>query len=191
MRTPISRFVLPVTGSAPTVPTVTASTGRIPRAIVWAGLTCGVLDLSAAFIDVRLNFAMGPVRLLQNVAGALLGPATYDGGFATAALGLLMHFSVAFFVTTIFYLLSRRFSLLVRWAIPCGLLYGALVFLVMYRGVIPLTIQLKSLYLTTFNHALPKLRWSQLLVHLCCVGLPIALIVRRYALLPVAGPAPK
>jgi uncharacterized membrane protein YagU involved in acid resistance len=175
-----------VTGSTPTDPSAPA--GPIPRAILWAGSIAGLLDLTAAFIDVRLNLDMGPVRLLQNVAGALLGPATYDGGLATATLGLLMHFTVAFSVSTIFYVLSRRFPLLIRWAVPCGLLYGALVFLVMYRGVIPLTIQLKSLYLTTFNHTLPKLRWSQLLVHLFCVGLPIALLVRQFTLPPADDP---
>jgi uncharacterized membrane protein YagU involved in acid resistance len=177
-----------VTGSTPTAAAVSLGSGQFPRAILWAGSICGVLDLSAACIDVRLNLDMGPVRLLQNVAGALLGPATYDGGLATAALGLLLHFTVAFSATTIFYLLSRRHPMLLRWAVPSGLIYGAVVFLVMYRGVIPLTIQLKSLYLTTFNHTLPKLRWSQLFVHLFCVGLPIALIVRRLAPPPADRP---
>lgn len=159
--------------------------GRFPPAILWGGLICGILDISAAFVDAGVNFDVGPVRLLQGVAGALLGPATYDGGLATAALGLAMHFTVAYSATTIFYLASRRFPLLVRWAVPSGLVYGAVVFLVMFRGVIPLLIGLKSLYLTTFNHTPPKLRLSQFVVHLFCVGLAIALSVRRFA--PVPG----
>jgi glucan phosphoethanolaminetransferase (alkaline phosphatase superfamily) len=175
------------------VPTNTAPAGqppgklRIPKAIRWGGLICGVLDITAAFIDAKLQFDTGPVRLLQNVAGALLGPATYDGGLATAALGLAMHFSVAYSATTVFYLLSRRFPLLVRWAVPCGLVYGAMVFFVMFRGVVPLTMELKSLYLTTFNHTLPKLRLPQFVIHLFCVGLAIALAVRRFAPVPEAS----
>jgi hypothetical protein len=155
---------------------------QIPRAILGGGLTCGVLDITAAFIDAKMSFNVGPVRLLQGVAGALLGPATFDGGLATAALGLAMHFTVAFSATTIFYLLSRRWPVLIRWAVPAGLVYGGVVFLAMFRGVIPLTIALKSFYLTTpFNHALPKLRLAQFVIHLFCVGLAIALTVRRLA----------
>lgn len=152
---------------------------HLPPAVLWGGIIGGTLDITAAFIDVGVNYGKDPVWLLQNVAGAVLGPASYDGGLPTAALGLLLHFTVAFSATTIFYLLARRFPSLLRHAVVSGLVYGAVVFLVMYRVVIPLTIQLKSLYLATaFNHAWPKLRWSQLLVHLACVGLPITLTVR-------------
>ena len=157
----------------------------LPRAILWGGLIGGTLDLTAAFIDVGTNLGKGPVWLLQNVAGTLLGPATYQGGAATAVLGLLMHFSVAFTVTAIFYALSRRFTGLLRWVVPAGLALGAGVFLMMYRVVIPLTIQLKSLYLTQpFNHNWPPLRGSQLFVHILCIGLPIALVTRRFSCAP-------
>jgi len=163
-------------------------TPLVPKAILWAGLIAGALDITAACVDVSVNYGKSPVWLLQNVASALLGPASYEGGWATAALGLLMHFAVAFTVTTIFYLLSRRFPVLLRWPVASGLVYGAVVFLVMYRVTIPLTIQLKSLYLTVpFNHNWPKLRWSQLIVHFLCIGLPIALLVRRFSPPPTAA----
>ena len=158
----------------------------VPKAIFWAGLIAGTLDLTAAFIDVGVNFDKGPIWLLQNVAGSLLGPRAYEGGLATAALGLVLHFTVAFAWTAVFYLLSRRFPVLLRRSVPSGLVYGAVVFLVMYRVTIPLTIALKSLYLTVpFNHHWPALRWSQLFVHFICIGLPIALVVRRFTPLPV------
>lgn len=152
---------------------------QVPKAVVWAGLISGTLDISAACIDVAVNFGKDPVWLLQNVAGALLGPATYQGGLATAGLGLVLHYAVAFFWTIAFYLVARRFPGLLRSAVPAGLVLGTVVFFVMYRVVLPLTIELKSLYLTTaFNHTWPKLRWSQYFVHLGCVGLPIALTIR-------------
>jgi len=155
------------------------SKAQLPKAILWAGLVCGCMDITAAFIDVGVNFGRSPLWLLQNVASALLGPASYEGGVPTAALGLLIHFSVAFTWTTIFYLLSRRFPGLLRQAVLSGLLYGAFVYFFMFRVVLPLTIQLKSLYLTTpFNHNWPLLRLSQFFVHLGCVGLPIALVIR-------------
>lgn len=155
---------------------------RVPRAILWGGLIAGTLDITAACIDAGISYGMAPMRLLQVVASALLGPALFNGGFDTAALGLAMHFSVAFAATTIFYLLSRHYPLLLRWAVPAGLVYGAMVFLVMYRRVIPLTIELKSLYLANFTRPpLPKLRLQQFIIHLVCVGLPIALAARRFS----------
>ncbi|MEO6876698.1 MAG: hypothetical protein ABI222_17950 [Opitutaceae bacterium] len=83
-----------------------------------------------------MNGGTGPVKLLQNVASALLGPTNCDDGPMTAELGLLMHFTVAYTMTTILYLLHQP----VRSEIICG----ALVFF-KYRLVLPLTIELKSI----------------------------------------------
>lgn len=166
----------------PVVAADSSARSAVPAAVLWAGLACGTLDIGAAFIDAGLSFGMMPERLLQNVASALLGPASYDYGVGSAALGLAMHFCVAFTWTMIFYLLSRRFPVLLRRAALAGPLYGAVIFLVMYRGVIPLTIELRSFYLTVpFNHVWPKLRWSQFGVHLVCVGLTMALTMRRFS----------
>lgn len=154
---------------------------RLPKAILYGWLICGTLDITSAFLDAQGQLGIGPQRLLQGVAGALLGPAAFEQGWASAALGLVMHYSVAFTWTALFYGLSRRFPGLLRWPVVSGLIYGALVFLVMFRGVIPLTIELRSLYLTTpFNHTWPKLRAVQFYIHLVCIGVPIALAVRRW-----------
>jgi uncharacterized membrane protein YagU involved in acid resistance len=163
-------------------------TSRLPRAILWGGLSAGTLDITAAFIDVRLSYGMGPERLLQAVASALLGPSSFNGGVATAALGLALHFTVAFTAATIFYLLSRRFPGLLRWPLLAGPAYGAMVFLFMYRVTIPLTIELRSLYLANFSRPpFPALRWQQFVIHLVCVGLPIALCARRFQQRPTPG----
>ncbi len=153
------------------------------RAILWGGLLCGVLDITSAII-ISLARDVSPVRMLQGIAGALLGPVSFEGGFATAALGLAMHFGVAFTATAIFYWLSRRFPVMVEWAVPSGILFGVFWLLVMYRGVIPLTAALRTLYLSNVKRSLPPLWPLPLLVHMTCVGLPIALAVRRF------GPRP-
>jgi hypothetical protein len=54
----------------------------------------------------------------------------------------------------------------------------------MYRGVIPLAASMRTLYLADVKRTLPPLWPLPLLVHLSCVGLPIALAVRSF------GPAP-
>jgi hypothetical protein len=165
-------------------------TGRGPgarRAILWGGLICGVLDISSAIIIAIANGG-SPVRMLQGIAGALLGPVSFQGGAATAALGLAMHFGVAFTAAAVFYWLSRRFTVMVAWAVPSGILFGVFWLLVMYRGVIPLTQALRTLYLDNVKRTLPALWPLPLLVHMMCVGLPIALAVRRFGPWPRGGP---
>ena len=157
------------------------ASGRGARTILWGGLICGTLDIGAAFVFAGRRH-VGPIRVLQGIAEALLGPASQRGGTPTALLGLLMHFGVALGWTAVFYGLSRRLPILVRRPVPSGLIYGAVVYLVMYRGVIPLTIALNSLYLTEFDRALPPLGIRGLAIHLLCVGLPIALTVRARSL---------
>ena len=159
------------------------------RAILWGGLICGVLDISSAVIIALVNKG-SPIRMLQGIAGAVLGPVTFEGGFATAALGLAMHFGVAFTATAVFYGLGRRIPAMVEWAVPSGLLYGVVWLLVMYRGAIPLAAALRPLYLSNVvKRPLPALWPVPFFVHMFCVGLPIALAVRRFRPQPEGTPS--
>jgi len=64
---------------------------NLARAIAIAGLTCGAMDISAALVVYGL-MGSKPLRLLQGIAGGILGPRTYSGGISTALLGLALHF---------------------------------------------------------------------------------------------------
>ena len=149
------------------------------RAILAGGLACGILDISSAII-ISIANGGSPVHMLQGIPGTLLGPVSYEYGAATAALGLAMHFCIAFTATAIFYWLSRRIPAMVEQPVLSGILFGVFWLLVMYRGVIPLTIALRTLYLDNVKRTLPALWPLPLLVHMTCVGLPIALAVRRF-----------
>ena len=151
------------------------------RAILWGGSLCGVLDISSAVI-ISIASGGSPVRMLQGIAGALLGPQTFEHGWATAAMGLVMHFCIAFTAAAVFYWLSRRIPALVEWPVPGGILYGMFWLLVMYRGVIPLAAALRPLYLSNaVKRPLPAIWPLPLFVHIVCVGLPIALAAWRFA----------
>ncbi len=100
------------------------------KAIGIAGLTSGVMDISAALI---VYGAMGakPLRLLQGIAGGVLGPRAYNGGVRTALLGLLLHFVIAFSAATLFFLASRFIGFLIDHAVLSGVLYGIAVYFFM------------------------------------------------------------
>jgi hypothetical protein len=154
------------------------------RAILWGWIGCGVLDITSAIV-ISIASGSTPVRMLQGIAGAVLGPKAFEWGFATAAMGLTMHFLVALTATLVFYALSRRIPAMADHAVPAGLLFGVFWLLVMYRGVIPLLAAVRPLYLdNVVKRPLPALWPLPLFVHMTCVGLPIALAVRAF------GPRP-
>ena len=153
------------------------------KPVLYATLLVGVLDITAACINLGVAYGFGPLRVLKGVAGGLLGRGSVEGGFATAALGLAMHFTMALTVTTIFYALSRRLPLPQKlWGVVAvGLLYGAAVFAVNNFATAPFLSWVRSLYLHTPILFKPPMGWWQLIIHLFCVGLPIALVMHRYA----------
>jgi glucan phosphoethanolaminetransferase (alkaline phosphatase superfamily) len=159
---------------------------KILKPILYAGALVGVLDIAAACINARVLAGFPPAHVLQSVAGGLVGRSNYTGGFATAALGLAMHFTMALTVAAIFYALSRRFSLPKKLSgvVAVGMLYGAAVFAVNNFATAPFQSWVRSLYLHTPGLFKPPMGWSQLAIHLFCVGLPIALVMRQYSPLP-------
>jgi uncharacterized membrane protein YagU involved in acid resistance len=142
-------------------------------AILWGGLACGVLDITAALV-VYGRFGLPPLRLLQGIAAGLLGPRSFEGGRATALLGLVCHFFIAFCAATVYVTASRWIPSLVKNAAICGPLYGVAVYFFMNRIVVPLSAARK--YPFSF-----KMMVIGIVIHIFCVGLPIAIAVRRYS----------
>ena len=121
-----------------------------------------------------------PADVLRGVASALWGRAAVDAGAGMAAIGLLMHFTVAFTATLVFYLLSRRIAALRTgplWLV--GPLYGLVVFSAMNYGTLPLLSWVRGFYLHTPPRWPGSMSWPQAGIHMVCVGLPIAWGVRR------------
>jgi hypothetical protein len=141
-------------------------------AILWGGLLCGVLDITAALV-VYGSMGAKPVRLLQGIAGGLLGSRTYGGGLATALLGLFCHFLIALAAAAVFVTASRFAPFLVQYAVLCGVLYGIAVYFFMNRIVVPLSGAAKF----PFSF---KMMVIGVVIHIFCVGLPIALATRRF-----------
>jgi hypothetical protein len=146
---------------------------RASYAIGFGGLVAGVLDCLAASISALIRGST-PVRVWQYVASGLLGPDSYNHGYATVALGLAIHFLIAFGAATVYYFASRKISALVRHPLVCGPLYGVAVFFFMSRVVSPLSAVRRSPF-----------SFSQMMIgigiHILFVGLPIALVAHRSA----------
>lgn len=142
--------------------------------IFWGGLIAGTLDIIAAFLTAWFRGGVSPVRVLQFIASGLLGAEAYAGGAKTAALGLALHFLIATVATVVFYLASRSLLFLVERPIITGLLYGVVVYLFMNFVVIPLSSIAQ-------RPATVSGRIIGVLTIMFCVGLPIAVVVRRFS----------
>lgn len=141
------------------------------RAILAAGLAAGVLDLIAAVVQAKLG-GLTIARLLQAIASGWFGRASYAMGATSIAAGLLSHFMVAFGAATVFVLAARRMPFLVSIAWLSGPVHGMIVWAAMRFVVLPLS---------AYPHIQPvdpSRMAIAVLIHIACVGLPIALAAR-------------
>jgi hypothetical protein len=138
----------------------------VARAILWGGSLCGVLGAVAATTAFRLQGVPG-MRVWQTVASGLLGESAFRQGAKSAAVGLLLHFFIAFTAAGAFCLAALHAAVLLQYPIASGALYGIAVFLVMNLIVRPLSRQPKR----------PATRTGvliQLIIHMVIVGQSIS-----------------
>jgi len=140
------------------------------RAVLYGAAVVGTLDILDAFVFFGVRSGAQPVRILQGIAAGLIGrPAAVQGGWATAALGLFLHYFIAFGIVLIYVSVSRVVPVLARRPLLFGPLYGIAAYFVMNLVVVPL-----SRIGGSFGPPLPVLA-NGLLIHMFGVGLPSAL----------------
>jgi len=145
------------------------------RAVLWGGAAVGVLDITYACVSAAIRAGVGPILIFQSVASGLLGNAAREGGLPTAALGLALHFLIAFTWAAVYVAASRKLRFMVERAVPAGLLYGVVVYAFMNAVVIPLSA-------FPFKLSYPPLKLAiDVAGHMLLVGLPIALAARRFS----------
>jgi hypothetical protein len=143
---------------------------RAFKAILYGGLAVGVLDGLAAVILTSLRGG-SPTRMFQTIASGLIGRVSLEGGLATILLGVSLHFLIAFIWATIYYGASLKLPVLIQRTLICGPIYGVVVYFAMQTIVLPLSAIRKP----PFFFAAPL---QGIIVHILCVGLPIALAAR-------------
>ena len=145
---------------------------RALRTIAITGLIVGAMDITAACLQAISRGATA-TRLLQFVASGLIGQRAFQGGAGTAALGLGLHFVIAFSLVAVFYAASRRIVFLRRQAVISGIIYGLVVYAFMNLVVVPLSAA-KPRHTLTGD-------LIQIGIHMFVIGLPTALLVRRFS----------
>lgn len=153
-----------------TAPATAQKSPSTLQRIVLAGLAGGAVDFIYASV---LSVARGrPIeKPWQTVASGWLGKAAAEGGWASAALGVVTHFGIATVMALAYVLAAARLPVLTRRPLVCGVLYGLVLYGVMYGIVLP----------TRFGRAYS---WNgifsvtEILAHIG-VGMAIALVTAR------------
>lgn len=146
------------------------------KAIAIGALSVGALDLADAMIFFGLRNGVSPIRICQSIAAGLLGrDAARAGGLPTAALGVLLHFTIATIVVTVIVLASQKISVVaaaVKKPFITGPVYGVVVFLMMYTVILPMS---------KAGGGIPAWGpglWNAVLIHMFGVGTPAVLAAR-------------
>jgi hypothetical protein len=142
--------------------------GRAAALVLAGGIVAGTFDILYAWIFWMFKAGVPMQRILQSVATGLLGDSSFAGGGATAALGFVLHYLIATTMSVTYYLVARRWSLLVRHSYLCGAGYGLMLYGIMNYIVVPLSAagpgSTDRLWVTL-----------SIVVHIALIGIPIAL----------------
>jgi len=145
------------------------------KGMLQGGLVAGILDGLDAVIYFGLASGAKPAGIFRYIAGGLLGLETArHGGWATALLGLCLHFLIAFGASATYCAASLRLPGLRRRPLLWGPMFGVAVYLFMDFVVVPLSM------------LPPSSHWSsaavfsdEILIHMFGIGLPIAWFASR------------
>lgn len=142
------------------------------RPIALATLIAGTLDIISAFVFAGMA-GMSPMAVLVFVASGPFGDApTATMGWAAA--GLLVHYAIMTCMAAAYMIAAPRIPGLLRHPVVAGIAYGVLLWIVMYWIVRPMRWP---------EMPLPHTAWgigNALFSHCILVGIPIALVARRY-----------
>jgi hypothetical protein len=146
---------------------------RALKTILRAGMLAGLLDGLDALLFIGIISGIPVIRVFQFIASGLLGPGAFRGGWATAGLGVVLHFFIATAAAAVFYALSVKLTILLHKPLVWGPLYGMGVFLFMHYVVVPLSRTPKQAPATAADLA------NLIFSHVFFVGIPIAWITSR------------
>jgi len=146
---------------------------RALGSVVRIGLIAGTLDITENIIFNAFRH-ITPVMIFQYIASGLTGRWAFGAGMVAVLLGVAIHYAIALSWTAVYWAASGQIRVLVRRPVVCGLIYGALVYLIMNFAVLPLT---------RVPHARAAMtlasRVSGVLALLFCIGLTVAILTAR------------
>jgi hypothetical protein len=139
-------------------------------AIILGGLIAGTLDIGAA----ALINSVSPFRILQFIAGGLLGKAALEGSAVVEMLGLVLQWAMSLLIAAVYVASCRWQPVLGRRWIAGALAYGMIIFFVMNYAVVPASAWARWPHFTVE-------RFAENMVAMLLFGLIVAFFAQRSA----------
>lgn len=156
--------------------TISAKSGFLKspiKTIIYAWLIAGTLDITSAIINFLVVNKTSLLGLFQYIASGLFGTKAFDGGLLMALAGLLIHYTIAFTWTIIFFFVYPRIKFLSFNIVLTGFAYGIIIWFFMNR----IALKLSNVHHINFSLTHDILGTLYLMF---CIGLPISIIVSKY-----------
>ena len=148
---------------------------RFTKTVLLTGLFVGTTDILYAYILQYIKTGQFSEKLLNYIAGGVLGlKLSMQGGNWAAFIGLICHYSIAMIFTLLFFLVFPKVRLLHFNKYLIGMLYAVLVDSVMTWIVLPLSALHSS---PDFNLSRSFIYWIPFGIVL---GIPIAYNAYKY-----------
>lgn len=133
----------------------------------------GTLDIVCAMTHYYIRSGKNPANVLYFIASGVFDKAAFSGGAGMAMWGLFFHFFIAFSWTVIFFVLFPKVRFISDNRIVSGLLYGALIWLIMTQAVVPLSLTPKIPF--DLSQAL-----IGIVILMAAVGLPVSILAGKH-----------
>ncbi len=143
------------------------------KAVLFAWLTAGSLDILTAFVHYYLKTGKNPFGVLNYVASGVFGTSAFTGGTAMAVWGLVFHYIIAFSFTLLFFLIYPRWKFLSLNKALTAIGYGLFVWALMNLVVLPMSNVPRPVF-----HLSNALIAATILIFM--IGLPVTLIISKY-----------
>ncbi len=146
------------------------------RKLGLATAIAGTLDLVANFILWGAWKQVPPIRICQSIASGIYGKAAFDGGYVTAAVGVVAHFVIMLIMAIGYYVIvSLSKWARAHWGIT-AVVYGLVLWAVMNYAVVPMSAAARPYPWPIVWDV--KLAFN-LFCHIGLVGFVFALVFRR------------
>jgi hypothetical protein len=147
--------------------------------VLKAGILVGSFDILAAFLLVLIKTGKLQVfNILKFIASGIFGKDASAGGLKIVIAGLILHYTIAFLFTLLFFWLYPKMNLGSKNKWITGIVYGVLIWFVMNRVVLPLSNVIHRPF--SLSNALINVG-----ILIICIGIPLSLRARRFYRTPM------
>ena len=145
------------------------------KAILQTGLIAGTLDLIGAIVSSTILNQKIPYKIFHYIASGIFGKEAFAGGTVMVFWGLLFHYIIAYSFTFLYFWLYPKIGFLAMNRVLSGILYGAFVWVIMNRVIVPLS----NVPTGPFNLTQALVG---MVVLMLMIGLPVATGAAKYSM---------